>query len=47
MAAKNEKKDPQAEGEKRLIRMGVEEVVAAEHAAEGKIGKGKGEKKKS
>ena len=37
--------DPQAENEKRLIRMGAEEVVAAEHVAEGKIGKGKGPKK--
>ena len=43
---KGQKKDPQAEGEKRLIGMGAEEVVAAEHAAEGKIGKGsKGPKK--
>jgi hypothetical protein len=45
MATKSGKKDPQAEGEKRLIRMGAEEVVAAEHAAEGKLGKGKAEKK--
>jgi hypothetical protein len=43
--AKNDKKDPQAEGEKRLIKMGVEEVVAAEHAAEGKLAKAKGGKK--
>ena len=43
---KGQKKDPQAEGEKRLIAMGAEEVVAAEHAAEGKIAKGpKGSKK--
>ena len=42
--AKNGKRnDPQAEGEKRLERMGMEEIVAAEHAAEGKIG-GKGKK---
>jgi len=41
--AKNGKRDPQAEGEKRLVRMGMEEIVAAEHAAEGKIGR-KGKK---
>lgn len=44
---KTQKKDAQAEGEKQLIRMGAEEVVAAEHAAEGKIGKAaKGPKKR-
>ena len=38
--------DVQAREEKKLIRMGAEEVVAAEHAAEGKIGKNaKGQKK--
>jgi hypothetical protein len=37
--------DPHAQEEKKLIRMGAEEVVAAEHAAEGKIGKGKPPKK--
>ena len=42
---KDQKKDTQAEGEKRLIAMGAEEVVAAEHAAEGKLPKGKGSKK--
>lgn len=42
---KGQKKDPQAEGEKRLIAMGVEEVVAAEHVAEGKIEKPKARKK--
>jgi len=43
---KGQKKDAQAEGEKRLIAMGAEEIVAAEHAAEGKIGKGKDPKKR-
>jgi hypothetical protein len=39
--------DVQAREEKKLIRMGAEEVVAAEHATEGKIGRnaGNGQKK--
>jgi hypothetical protein len=43
---KGQKKDAQAEGEKRLIAMGAEEVVAAEHAAEGKLPKPKAGKKR-
>ena len=42
---KSPKKDPQAKAEKRLIAMGAEEVVVAEHAAEGRLPKPKAGKK--
>ena len=36
--------DPAAEGEKRLIKMGMEEVVVAEHEAEGRRRPGTGKR---